>query len=47
MMFGSVAGWFRIAKPPHWLEKSSKELLRRVGPRVPRVGAGAALVTSL
>lgn len=47
MMFGSVVGWFRIAKSPHWLEKSCQELFRRVGHRVARVGADAAPVTSL
>lgn len=39
MMFGSVAGWLRIARPPHWLQSSCQELLRRGGLRKPRVGA--------
>lgn len=39
MMFGSVAGGLRIAKPPHWLQKSCQELLRRAGLGEARVGA--------
>ena len=39
MMFGSVAGWFSIAKPLHWLWNHCQELLRRVGPRILQAGA--------